>query len=215
PRSAAYAPLTPEAAKKTTWRSWQSSVKNHLYQAGALVLWQSVEYKLTSEPGESREAFDARVDQAAKDARDEKIAKTEDRYAPKLDRARERVRKAEQKVSEQEDQYDAVRTGTLARVGGLLFSLFQKKRSRSEMAAAARAASRAKKEKSDIHRAESDLDQRMAELADLEKELERDLETIRREFEDRESDVEETPITPRKSDIHFSTFALLWTPSSR
>jgi hypothetical protein len=206
--------LTPEASKKTTWRTWKTGIKNHLYQEATLTLWKSPEFKLVSEPGEARETFERRVQAAAEEARDELLAKTQDRFESKLSRARERVRKAEQKVEVQEDQYDSVRTSTWARVGGLVMSLFTKKRTRSEVAAAARSASRARKEKSDIHRAENDLDQCAAELAALERELEQELEVIRRDCENRNEEWDEVTIAPRKSDIHFETFALVWRPES-
>ncbi len=213
---ATFSELTAEASKKTTWRSWKTSVKNHLYQEKVMTLWKSSEYKLISEPEESKEDFRGRVEKTAREERDQQMEKLTDRYEPKLDRAREKIRKAEQKVEVQEDQYDAVRTGLFSRILEFVLRLVSgKKRTRSQVSAAARNAARARKEKSDIHRAEGDLDQYTSDLADLEKELESGLEEIRREFEDEELELADVPIAPRKSDIHFETFALAWTPTAQ
>ncbi len=211
---ATFAPLTSEASKKTTWRSWKASVKNHLYQNQVLTLWKSPEFKLVSEPGETREAFLVRVKEAAQEECDLQLEKLTDRYDSKLDRVREKVRKAEQKVAVQEDQYDSVRTSMWSRVGGILVSLLGRKRTRRQVASAARNVSRARKEKSDIHRAEADLDQSMADLADLEREFKDGLDAIRDEFAGRNEELDDVNISPRKSDIHFEVFSLVWVPGA-
>ncbi len=211
---ATFAPLTSEASKKTTWRSWKASIKNHLYQNQVLTLWKSPEFKLVSEPGETREAFLMRVKEAAQEECDRQLKKLTDRYDSKLDRVREKVRKAEQKVAVQEDQYDSVRTSMWSRVGGILVSLLGRKRTRRQVASAARNVSRARKEKSDIHRAEADLDQSMADLADLEREFKDGLEAIRDEFAGRDEELDDINISPRKSDIHFEVFSLVWVPGA-
>jgi DNA repair exonuclease SbcCD ATPase subunit len=140
------------------------------------------------------------------------MEKLRDSYESKLDRAREKVRKAEQKVENQEDQYESVRTSTWARVGSLVAGLLGRKRTRSEIRSAASAASRARKEKSDIRRAESDLDQVEREYRELEKDLEREIESIRKEFDERVEELTEITVAPRKSDIEFEVYALLWAP---
>ncbi|MCP5021498.1 MAG: DUF87 domain-containing protein [bacterium] len=212
--NATFAPLTSEASKKTTWRSWKASIKNHLYQNQVLTLWRSPEFKLVSEPGETREAFLMRVKEAAQEECDRQLEKLTDRYDSKLDRVREKVRKAEQKVAVQEDQYDSVRTSMWSRVGGILVSLLGRKRTRRQVASAARNVSRARKEKSDIHRAEADLDQSMAELADLEREFKDGLEAIRDGFAGHNEELDDINISPRKSDIHFEVFSLVWVPGA-
>lgn len=212
---ATFAALTPEASKKATWRSWKASVKNHLYQNQVLTLWKSPEFKLVSEPGEDRAAFLARVKEAAQVECDRQLEKLRGQYDSKLGRAREKVRKAEQKVAVQEDQYDSVRTSMWSRVGGILVSMLGRKRTRRQVASAARNVSRARKEKSDIHRAEADLDQFIADLAELERELKNSLEAIRNEFAGRDEELDDINISPRKSDIHFKVFSLVWVPGSR
>ncbi|MEZ6021319.1 MAG: DUF87 domain-containing protein [Planctomycetota bacterium] len=207
-----YGLLTTDAGKKTTWRSWQSSVKDHFYQNEAMVLWKSAEHKLTSEPGESEATFRSRLQQASREMRDLAVEKLRDSYTTKLDRAREKVRKAEQKVETQEDQYSEVRTSTWARVGSVVASLLGRKRSRSDITAAAKAATRARREKADVRRAEDDLDQVEREYRELEKDLERELEDLRREFENRREELEELRIAPRKTDIQFDAFTLIWVP---
>ena len=210
-----FAALTPEAAKKSTWRSWKTHVKNHLYQEEVMILWKSSEFKLTSEPGEMRADFEERVQAAALEERDLQLEKLRDRYEPKLDRAREKIRKADQKVEVQEDQYAAIRTNLFSQLVTFMLSFIGPKRTRRQAAATARSASRARKEKSDVHRAEEDLDQYSADFDDLEKERESELEAIRREFEDRDFELTDVSIAPRKSDIHFETFALAWSPGSQ
>ncbi|MDF1839397.1 MAG: DUF87 domain-containing protein, partial [Planctomycetota bacterium] len=68
--SATFGELTSEASKKTTWRSWKTSLKNHLYQEKVMTLWKCSEYKLISEPEEPKEDFLGRVQAAAMEERD-------------------------------------------------------------------------------------------------------------------------------------------------
>ncbi|MEZ5973623.1 MAG: hypothetical protein R3E96_01915 [Planctomycetota bacterium] len=97
-------------------------------------------------------------------------------------------------------------------MGSVVASLLGRKRSRSDITAAAKAATRARREKADVRRAEDDLDQVEREYRELEKDLGAGSRTCAREFENRREELEELRIAPRKTDIQFDAFTLIWVP---
>jgi hypothetical protein len=68
--------------------------------------------KAVSEPGQSEGDCRARLVQLAREKRDVKLEKLRKSYAPKLARIEERIRKAEQRITQQEAQYGQKKTQT-------------------------------------------------------------------------------------------------------
>src|SRR5690606_34299299 len=91
-------------ARAKQYASWANDLKDHLYRTHVLQLWRSKALKQTSQPGESEGDFRIRLTQAARELRDEQVAKLRAKYAPKLATAQEQVRKAQQRVEKEKAQ---------------------------------------------------------------------------------------------------------------
>jgi hypothetical protein len=149
--------------------------------------------------------------------RDLELEKLRKRYAPKLARLADRIRKAEQRIEREREQYRQQKMHTVVSVGAtVLGALFGRKLGSvgnvGRATTAARGASRAARERGDVSRAQDDAEALEQQLQELEAEFAERLEAVREKMGDSELVCEELPIRPSKSDLSVERVALVWTP---
>ena len=214
---AAFDALPKEASDPKSYARWQKTLVTHLYRTQTVSVLACKELKETSEPGESEGDFRARLGHAVREQRDEAKAKLEKKYAPKMARLQERIRKAEARVEVQKDQYDQQKLQTAASIGAtVLGALFGRKtlsvgNARRASSTIGRA-SRTAKEKGDITRAQADVEAAVQALQDLEAEFQEALEAAADNADTSLLEFTETVIKPRKADILVDRLALVWLP---
>ncbi len=214
---ARFADLPAEAADPKAYVLWAKMLKSHLYRECPLELRRCPEVKLISEPGESEGDFRVRVRQALYERRDLEIEKLRKKFAPKLVRIEERIRKAEARVHKEQSQYQQKKVQTAVSIGAtVLGAIFGRKLTSvgnvGRATTAARGMGRAARERGDIARAQEDVESLRAQLAQLEREFEESLEVVRTDVDDSALELEELVIRPKKADISIERVALAWTP---
>ncbi len=214
---ASYAKLPAAASQASSYKSWGSVLKSYLYRECAMPMWRCKALKLYSDVEEIEGDFKARIAQVAREQRDLEVEKLKTRYGPKLDRLQERIRKAEQKIGKEQEQYSQAKQSSWISVGTtVLGALFGRKvksiGTASRAGTAARGMGRAHKEKQDVERAKADLDKRHAELQELEAEFRDATDDLKEKYAPENFEVDAVPLRPRKSDISIEPVVLAWTP---
>jgi len=214
---ASYASLPGAAAQAASYKTWRRVFKSYLYREQPLPMWRCAALKLWSQQDEIEGDFVARVTQMAREKRDLQVEKLRNRFAPKLARVQERIRKAEQKIEREADQYGQAKRSSWISIGTtVLGALFGRKvgsvGTAGRAGTAARSAGRASKEKQDIVRAKADAETRRAELAELEAQFKEETEVLKAKFDPAQFEVEAAPLHPRKADIAVEPVQLVWTP---
>ncbi len=215
--AASYGKLPTSAAQAKHYKSWGTVLKSYLYRECPMPMWRCKGLKLYSEPEEVEGDFAARVAQAARERRDLEVEKLKNRYAPKLDRVQERIRKAEQKIDREQEQYSQAKQSSWISVGTtVLGALFGRKvksiGTASRAGTAARGMGRARKEKQDIERAKADMEALQADLRELEDEFREKTDDLKDKYDDGNFEIEAMPLRPRKADIAVEPVVLAWTP---
>ncbi len=151
-----------EAAKPRSYEAWKKSLADMLYRSHKLELMRSPTLKVASGYRESERQFRARLQQAAREARDEQVEKLRQKYAPKLAVLQDRLRRARQAVDVQREQASAAKMSSALSIGSAILSAFTGRKVASasnigRAATAARGVGRSAKESSDIERAEENL----------------------------------------------------------
>lgn len=212
-KGASYADLPNGATKKTSWSRWQKDFKNYLYQNEPIQLFKDPVSKLMSEVGEEESVFRARVRQIAVEKRDLTIEKLRARYAPKVDRAEERIRKAHEKLGVQEEQVEHHSQRSWIDMGHSVFkSLFGRKKASTGLKSAATKRARVSKEKQDVERAERELRERENDLKELEIDYKDAIDAVEPVGAATSLELDEVVIRPRKGDFDLTEPMLLWTP---
>jgi hypothetical protein len=210
--TASFLPLPDAAARVANYRAWSRALHAYLQKERPLTLWRSPRIGLCSRPEESRGEFLRRVAERVRAARDESVAKLQAKYASKLAAITDRIRRAEQRVDRERDQYRAAQTQTAITIGATILGALFGRRSRTSTTTAMRGAGRAAQQKADVERARDDVTTLHAQLQDLESELREEIARVSGEFEQPDRDIEALSIVPRKSDINVDRVALAWVP---
>ncbi len=210
-------PLPAAAKRAASYRKWASQLKTHVYREHPLLLWRCGRPKLVSRPGEEEGAFRGRVAEMLRDERDLKLEKLRRRYAPKLERLRDRIARAEDRVSRESEQYQERKMQTAISIGATVIgALFGRKlastRSVGRATTAMRGASRTMKERGDIGRARALVEEYRVKLAELEDALRSDLETIEDAALDHQPEIESFRVNARKADTVIERLHLVWVP---
>ncbi len=218
PRDGArFATLPARAGREKVYPSWQNALRLAIYRDCALTSWNCKVLKLTSTPDENERAFRVRVRDAAHETRDLAIEKLRNKYAPKLARLEERIRKAEARIAREASQYSQQKVQTAISIGAtVLGALFGRKLGSASTVGrattAARGASRAARERRDVARAREDRDALERQLADLSDRFDEDARALREKFDPDNLDIRERAVRPRKADITIEALHLVWLP---
>ena len=214
---ARFGDLPGPAAEAKRYKTFQRLLKAWAYRSQSLTLWRCRELKLWSDAGESESDFGARVRHEVREKRDLAVAKLEKRYTPKVARLQDRLRRAMQKIEREKEQVSAQKQNTFISVGTtVLGALLGRKAVSVGTAGRAgttlRRASKIKKEKEDVARAEADARKVAQDLEAMELEFQEETEAVRVKFEEGNFEIEAAPLRPRKSDIEVDPVQLAWTP---
>ena len=214
---AEFAPLAAEAGKSTSYTAWKRDLADLLFRTARVELQRSEALGETSRIGESEREFRARLVQTTRERRDEAIEKLRARYAPKLATLEERLRKAEQAVEVQKAQARSAKVGSAISFGtAILSAILGKKKVSSgnvtRAGSAARSATRAAREASDVERAEDNAEAIAARLAALREEVDAEVAEISAAVDPTREPLETIVVRPKKSHIKVRVIALAWVP---
>ena len=197
--------------------AWQKSLAEAIYRLQTLSVLQSPSLDQYSNPGESERDFRVRLQQAAREKRDEKKADLIKKYDVDIAKLEERHRKALQKLATEKSQMQSHFWDTAISVGAtLLQSLLGRKRlsmtTIRKGQTAARSAGRAMKEKGDVTIAEDSVEKIKADCAALDDKLKADIEALQTTIDPLTEKFETVVLRPKKTDISVRLAALAWLP---
>jgi hypothetical protein len=211
---ARFASLPDDAGRPARYAAWGREIVKHAHRERPLALSRCASLGLVSKPGETDGEFRARLRERLREKRDEALDALRDRYERRLDEAKRRVAAARARAEREGEQYRDQKLQTAVSVGAsVLGALFGRRRGGLGGAAtAARAASRAVRERSDIARAEDTARDAESGLAALEQELEAKLGELRASLAEDALVVEPVAVAARKGDLTLDRVALAWEP---
>ncbi|HUU51475.1 MAG TPA: DUF87 domain-containing protein [Candidatus Heimdallarchaeota archaeon] len=212
-----FSQLPKAASLPSSYTSWKASLGRHLYQNKVMKLWKSQALKETSLSGESEGDFRARLQHLAREERDLAVEKLRKRYAPKLARLQDRLRRAETRVAKEKSQYGQQKMQTAISLGAtMLGAVFGRKVTSTSTVGRAtttfRGVGRAAREKEDIARAMQETKIVGEKLYQMEEEFQEEMDKIKDAYSPEDLDLEEIVIRPRKSDIFVTPLSLVWSP---
>ncbi len=217
---AEFAEVPAKATKEKSYATWQKDLANWIYRNHRLELLESPSLEIASNPGESERDFRVRLQQLAREKRDDAVEKLRRKYAPKFEQLEERKRRAEQAVQREKEQATGQKFQTAISVGATLLSSFlgRKRVSMSTLGratTAARGASRSMKEADDVGRAEENVAAITQQIADLDAEFKAETATLERSLDPQTEELGTVSLKPKKVNIDVKLVALAWAPYRR
>ncbi len=212
--------LPAQAGDAKSYTKWSREFVDWLYRNELLELMQSRRFKLVSEPGESERDFRVRLQQSAREQRDEAIDKLRKKYNKRINSLEEKVRRSEHSVRSKEEQAKQHKMQTAISVGTTLLGSFLGKSvinasTLGRATTAARGAGRVMKGQEDTKRAAETLEIHRQQLQELEEEFKRETDELAASMDPLTEELDQFTVKPLKKDILLKTFALAWLPYRR
>ena len=214
---AQFAEVPAEATKAKSYASWRKDLASWIYRNQRLELLESPTLDIVSNPGESERDFRVRLQQIAREQRDEAVEKLRRKYAPKFEVLEDRKRRAEQAVERETEQAKGQKMQTAISFGATLLSSFlgRKRASVSTLGratTAARGVGRSMKETQDIERAQDNVAAISQKLADLEADFQAETRALERSLDPQTEQLETVSLKPTKANIAVKVLTLAWAP---
>ena len=206
-----------KAAKAKSYATWRKDFASWLYRTQRLGLMESPALDIASNPGETERDFRIRLNQIAREQRDQAVEKLRQKYAPKFAQLEERKRRAEQTVARETEQASSQKLQTAISFGATLLSSFMGRKrvgmgTIGRATTTARGVGRTMKESSDIGRAEESVAAVSQRLADLEAEFNAEVDALDRAYDPQTEQLDTVSLKPTKANITIKLLTLVWAP---
>ncbi|HEV2834396.1 MAG TPA: DUF87 domain-containing protein [Pyrinomonadaceae bacterium] len=218
PQAAAqFGEVPPKAAKAKSYITWRKDFASWIYQNARLELMESPRLDIASNPGESERDFRVRLQQIAREQRDQAVEKLRQKYAPKFAQLEDKKRRTEQAVAREAEQAKGQKLQTAISFGATLLSSFmgRKRVSMSTLGratTAVRGVGRSMKEADDVGRAEDNVAAVTQKVADLEAEFKAETDTLERSYDPLTEQLDTVSLKPTKANINVKLLTLVWAP---
>jgi hypothetical protein len=215
--SAQFAGLPGPASKAKSYESWKKDFTNWVYRNQKLELLRSRSLAVSAEAGESERDFRIRLQQFARERRDEAVERLRQKYAPKIATLEERRRKAEQAMEREAEQAKSQKMQTAISFGATLLSSFMGRKSLGlstlgRATTTVRGVGRSMKEAEDVGRAQESLDAVTQKLAELNDEFKAETAALEQSFDPQTEQLETVSLKPTKANIAVKLLTLAWAP---
>ncbi len=214
---AEFAELPGPAGKAKSYATWQKDSAAWLYRNQNLELLKSPSLDQASDPGEAERDFRIRLQQTAREKRDQAVEKLRKKYAPKIAAAEEKLRRAQQAVEREAEQARGQKMQTAISFGATLLSSFMGRKTVSmstlgRATTAVRGVGRSMKEGQDVDRAQETVEAVNQQLAQLDADFKSETQVIEKSFDSQTESLETVTLKPKKADIAVKLLTLAWVP---
>jgi len=212
---ARFASLPDPAVKARSYDSWRKALEECLYRTRRCELFRSDTVGEVSKPGESERDFRIRLGERAREKRDEQVEILRKKYGVKIAQLQERIRHAEQVKEKQSAQASQQTLQTVISAGSAVLGMFfGRRKTLSAAGTAVRGVGRTFQERQDVSRAEENIESLRKQLADLNAELETEVDNLEDRFDPEAGELEVLGLKPRKTDVEVRFLTLAWAPKA-
>ena len=208
-----FAPMPEDANSSREISSISKKLADWLYYNSKHTINVHQELGLFQHPDETPRAFRIRLQQAAREARDEEVDKLEEKFEKQIDRLETKLRKEERELAEDEADYSARKQQEMVGIGESVVNFFVGRRSSRAVSSAMSKRRLTTKALQDVEESKDVIEDLQADIQELEEELEEQTREITAKWADLLDNVTTEEITPRRTDVHVETVALAWLPA--
>jgi hypothetical protein len=206
-----YASVPEQANTATKLKSIGKDLSDWLYYNSRLPIAVHPELNIAQDPGETERAFKIRLKQAARERRDAEVDALEDKYAARLDKLEDKLRKKEHELAADEAEHQSRKQEELLGAGETVLSMFVgRRRSLSRVTSRRRMTKKAKLE---LEETMDEIDDVQEDIAELEAELKEAADEITQRWENATEDLTIDELKPRRTDVDVQMVAVAWLPS--
>jgi hypothetical protein len=189
-----------------------SELADYLYYKSTLKINIHEQLDLAQGPREDDRAFRIRLQQAARERRDAEVDKLAKQAATQIDRLTDKITKAQQKLSETQQQAQAKQTEQWINIGESVVSMFMGRRSSRAVSSAASKWNQASRAAAEVEETKQALADMEAEVKGLEADLKARTDEITAQWDQTLDNITTTEIKLRRTDVNVEATMLGWAP---
>jgi hypothetical protein len=205
-----YADLPSAALKTKNYTMWETDFANWLVRTQKLELFRSGNLNVSSMAGETERDFRIRLQQIAREKRDEEVNILREKYAQKYTKIDERLRRVQMDVQEHEAQIRDQKYQTAISLGTTLLGGFLGRKTLGGFRTTSRDMGRSMKKKREGEYAKENLQSLQEEKQSLEQQFQTEVNTLETKINPITENLESILITPSKTNISVRFVALVW-----
>ncbi len=209
---ATFALPDPPIDTKQWFREVQAEIKNHLYRNRTIDVFKNPSLKAFGRIGEETADFAARCSRIADDAADAAVAALKKKYEIRIDRARDQIDSAMEKVEDARLNADTRKQEELMSGAGTVLGVLLGRKNTRSLSTATSKRSMTRKAERRLETAQRKVDDEVEDLADLEADLTEEVADIAAVWADKAADIETVEIGLEKTDVNIGSLALVWIP---
>jgi hypothetical protein len=214
---ASFSELPAAAGRAARYEGWKKDLETWIYQTHKLDVLRSPSLKEFSRPDESERDFRIRLQERARERRDEAVDQLKQKYATKMTGLQDRIRRADQVVVREKEDTAQVKMQTAISLGATVFGAVLGRKAGGlgtigRATTTARGVGRTMRQAGDVNRAQENVVALKQQLVDLEGQLQAEIEALTAATDPLKETLEPVTVRPRKSDISVRTVALGWLP---
>jgi len=194
------------------FRSLAKNLQDYIYYNSALKLKNIKQLDIIQSPEESDRDFQIRLLQVSRERRDSEVDKLKMKYAKKLDKLEDKIRKLESDLASDEAEYEARKREEVIGAGESVLSIFLGSRRTSRASTVARRRRMTSKAKREVAETKEEISEAKKNALELEEELKKGVKEILDHYEMGVENVSYEELKPRKADVKVKLVALAWEP---
>ena len=176
-----------------------------------LQLLKSENFKEISKPEETERDFRIRLQQNAREQRDQQVEKLREKYSSDFSRLDERIRRAQAVFEKQKTEAGGQKYEAAVSFGATLLGSFLGRRTGGGINRTAREIDRSMKESKDKEAAESNLSALQQERANLDAQFQSETNALENKMNPLTEDLQKVSITSTKTNISIRLVTFVWT----
>ena len=212
PEGAEYSLPAGAIAKSSFWTRLRTELADYLVSSRRIQVWKNPGLKLYSRVGERESDFRARCIEAADDQADKAIAALRDRFRVRIEGVRDQLAVSDRRVADLDADIEAHRQEEVMSGAGDLLGAILGGRRRNTITRAASRRSQTRQAEARRERAAGAKADKLADLAELERDLADEVVSISTKWDDMAALIEQVEIPLEKVDVKVSEMKLVWMP---
>jgi hypothetical protein len=206
-----FADLPSAALVARNYSSWERDFSDWLFRTQKLPLLKSENLNEFSKPEETDRDFRIRLQQIAREQRDQQVEKLRRKYSSDFARLDERIRRAQATFEKHEAEAKGQKYQAAVSFGATLLGSFLGRRTSGSATRTAREIGRSMKESKDIAGAEANLKALQQERANLETQFQSEVNVLETKTNPLTENLTTVSITPSKTNLSIRLVTLVWT----
>jgi hypothetical protein len=206
-----FSDLPSAAAIAKNYSVWEKDFSNWVFRTQKLQLLKSENLNEVSRPEETERDFRVRLQQAAREQRDQQVEKLRKKYSSDFSRLDERIRRAQATFEKQKTEAGGQKYQTAVSFGATLLGSFLGRRTGGSATRTARDIGHSMKEAKDKEAAEANLKALQQERTNLDARFQSEVNALETKTDPLTENLERISLAPTKANISIRLVSLVWT----